>query len=787
MKLNFLVLGIPSLVQLYFVLRHLFKYRPRAVAISFVVFGLIFGIFRSNVIHLVQVSLNNSFVPYEFNNSLLKIGNDSLQVYIGWIITGYLAWCFAEIIVKRLSRALDYKNLENNLLAILSVGFIFIMAFSYMIETAASYMGWWDWNALLEAGFSQSLFVNVPWVGIIDWGTVAFEFLGVFLVGWHVYKNKQYKYLLILLFPLLHWISHLRFEEYLQIGSQNLSVASVFHLLIPVFAVSIFYIKSPISKVKVEIPYRLVWIALLISYVVCLGSTVFAGQKLVGLLSLIPITLLMMLAANWQFIKIFYISGAILFTSFIAVVDPLDRKRIVIAFFPLVFLAIIYILRYFPGKKIWQKYQTLILGIMGLLVISILAFTLSLSQKDASLDVANIPDSKKYVLLITIDTLRDDHTGVGGYKLSTTTNLDTLAKEGVYFSDAYTTIPLTTPAHISLLTGKYPNTLGITKNSNTTNFSDVTLAELFKARGYNTAAFISTNRLDRDGLKKGFDSYDYQTNVTEKYRERRADDTNKLAYAWLEQNYQEPFFVWLHYYDIHSPYDTYCPKSYSQGKSAQTSQFKDGLLGTNFNIIPKVQDYDFLMARYDEEVKCTDQQMGELFNKLKKLGIYDDVNIVVLSDHGENFDHNTFYHGRNLYESGLQIPLVVKIKDFNDLNKNNRVLLTDIFPTLIDKFGLTPSASDGIGLESYDLSSREDVYFETQFTPLQGAGSESMAGVLREKNKLVVDLEGENLDKFDNFRVFNIFSDPDELNNIWDSTSQEHTSLKQSLIHFLNN
>ena len=177
--------------------------------------------------------------------------------------------------------------------------------------------------------------------------------------------------------------------------------------------------------------------------------------------------------------------------------------------------------------------------------------------------VPGFADFKDYnLLLVTIDTLRADHLPAYGYTKIHTPNLDRLANESFVFEDAVAQVPMTLPSHTSILTGLIPPAHGVHDNAGFILDPKVTtLAEILKSKNYKTAAFISAFILDSQfGLDQGFDLYSdnfslVQANVDSTHVSRRADETELEVDSWLKKNSDQKFFLWVHYYDPHDPYD----------------------------------------------------------------------------------------------------------------------------------------------------------------------------------------------------------------------------------------
>src|SRR5438309_9746926 len=174
------------------------------------------------------------------------------------------------------------------------------------------------------------------------------------------------------------------------------------------------------------------------------------------------------------------------------------------------------------------------------------------------------------VVFITIDTLRPDHLGCYGYKQIRTPNIDALAAEGARFERAYTPVPVTLPAHTVIFTGTYPTLSGMHDFSgNKLNPRQPTLASVLKQHGYTTGAVIGSAVLDsRFGLNQGFDFY-YDHFDFNRMQESNLDAMERpgnvvidIALEWLAKNAESKFFLWVHLYDPHYPYQP--PPPYSE-------------------------------------------------------------------------------------------------------------------------------------------------------------------------------------------------------------------------------
>jgi arylsulfatase A-like enzyme/Tfp pilus assembly protein PilF len=272
------------------------------------------------------------------------------------------------------------------------------------------------------------------------------------------------------------------------------------------------------------------------------------------------------------------------------------------------------------------------------------------------------------VLLVTIDTLRADHVGVYGYAAASTGTLDALAARGVRFETAVAHVPLTGPSHASILTGLNPIRHGFRNNSGYALPATVrTAAEEFRAAGYRTAAFVSAFPLDRRfGLNRGFEVYnDHLPRGNDRrrtpYVERFADATTDVALRWLSQaGTGQPWFLWVHFYDPHAPYEP------PAGLGARGG------------------------SPYDGEIAFVDRELGRLLQTLSARGESDRTLTLVTADHGESLgEHGEGTHGLFVYDATLRVPWIMTGPGIPAGRVSKTVARSiDIVPTLVDYAGL---------------------------------------------------------------------------------------------------
>lgn len=277
----------------------------------------------------------------------------------------------------------------------------------------------------------------------------------------------------------------------------------------------------------------------------------------------------------------------------------------------------------------------------------------------------------QHLVVITIDTLRADRVGAYGYAAARTPAIDRLAREGARFTQAFTTAPITLPAHASLLTGRYPPVHGARHNGVAMSGQSATLATHLQSAGFDTAAFVSAFPLDsRFGLARGFDVYDddLPRGPDRKLQnERSGDETVRRAIAWLGAHTTRRIFLWVHLFEPHAPYG-----DRTDGRPAG--------------------------VRYDEEIAASDRAVAQM---VAALGERAGSTLVVLAaDHGEAFgEHGEIGHSIFIYDATLRIPLVLRGPAVPaGLAVDLPVSLVDVAPTVLSLLGLSPLEADGVSL-----------------------------------------------------------------------------------------
>jgi len=301
------------------------------------------------------------------------------------------------------------------------------------------------------------------------------------------------------------------------------------------------------------------------------------------------------------------------------------------------------------------------------------------------------------VLMIVVDSLRADHLGCYDYHKNTSPNIDALASEGTLLTQTFAPGIPTTPAFTTLLSGLHPYRHGILAHG-----GDVLLRpeiqmlpQMAKQAGYTT---IGIDNLAVQGsgrgswFTRGFDYYSgflYQPHGTQSTQ--LADRTINF----LTEFKDDPFFLFLHLWDPHTPYAPPAPFDtlhYEEGANppeklqeikALSQEYYDAFLGDMH--FQKPEDFDWIMAQYDGEISYADQQIGRILDHVKTLGLWDDTAVVVLSDHGECFGEGDFWfdhHG--LYDANLRVASIWRVPGQQPQRRDDFVSTDEVFATLCE-------------------------------------------------------------------------------------------------------
>jgi hypothetical protein len=307
---------------------------------------------------------------------------------------------------------------------------------------------------------------------------------------------------------------------------------------------------------------------------------------------------------------------------------------------------------------------------------------------------ANKPDPVD-IRIITIDTLRADALEPYGAIDTLTPNIARFAEQGVVYESATTPITVTRPAHSSIFTGLYPDQHGVLHNGYVLPDEHLTLAEILKGGGYQTAGFVGVRLLGLpSGLGQGFDEFDAPVEQVQ----RRATKVVESAIKWLSAaDSGAPVLMWVHLYDPHLSYNP--PPAFRRGVDPELSDrlryikwdtLKKVVAENDGNVPAEVLKHARLL--YRGEVEYTDRHVGRLLRSFDRLRDRSRSMVVLTADHGECFENGIYFtHQDCLWEGTIRVPLIVRYPGGigAGLRVEHRVSNLDVAPTVLSELGLT--------------------------------------------------------------------------------------------------
>lgn len=375
-----------------------------------------------------------------------------------------------------------------------------------------------------------------------------------------------------------------------------------------------------------------------------------------------------------------------------------------------------------------------------------------------------VPVVPRNVLLITVDTLRADHLGSYGYAAAQTPNMDQWASKGTLFENATTTVPLTLPAHSSMMTGQNPYVHGVRDNGGFyLDEKAVTLAETLKEAGFHTGGFVSAFVLDRRwGISQGFDYY-FDNFELSKYKmlsldsvQRRGDETLEEGLKWMDQNKDSRFFAWIHFYDPHTPYEP--PEPF---RSAALTKGGIGL--------------------YDGEISFVDNLIGRINDFLVKRNLLSTTIVVLVADHGESLgQHQESGHGFFVYDATVHVPLIILMPGETPRRIPDQVRTIDIRATILDAVGDT-TASKGQGVSLLPLVRGESlekplVAYSESYYPRFHYGWSELKAIRTNEYKYIQAPEQE---------FYRMPEDPHEKDNLFQSEQKRAALFERELVQMI--
>jgi arylsulfatase A-like enzyme len=397
------------------------------------------------------------------------------------------------------------------------------------------------------------------------------------------------------------------------------------------------------------------------------------------------------------------------------------------------------------------------------------------------------------IILISLDTVRADHLSGYGYHRATTPGIDQVAKESVTFSQAFTPMPNTLPAHLSLFSSRYPRDHKVLSNSWRLVEKLPFLSTALAQAGYKTGGFIGSAILDRDtGMAAGFDFYDddfehYSQKVQGRnntlYRKTAAEVVDRAIQWVTKQKRSKPLFLFLHFYDAHPNYNV-LPSAYKQMFPTDVALAQ--IMQERNQKKQLAEHIDF----YDGGLRYIDDSLQKLWTFLKAEQRYEQALIVIAADHGEGLgEHNYLSHGLKLYEEQMHIPLIIRFPGGANAGRiEELVTLLDVAPTILDFSGL-PALPGQRGQSLLNLIQKNEklnrpyVYYERKWCAAEAK--------MNEKNWEPGERFGVRSERFSYIwhsqfpaELYDIRNDPHELHDIVTAQPGEVAQLHQALTQY---
>lgn len=375
------------------------------------------------------------------------------------------------------------------------------------------------------------------------------------------------------------------------------------------------------------------------------------------------------------------------------------------------------------------------------------------------------PDKSRNVILVIVDALRADYLSCYGHPKPTTPHIDEFARNSSLFLNAFCPLPSTQPSLSSILTSLYPPSHGVRRQGVALSNKAVTLTEILRSQGWDTGAAVGASNLDTIfGFSQGFHFYEDHLGSKENLKvkkldqrtrwQRKAKEVNEIVFRWLEKrDTQKPFFLMIHYFDPHAPYEPPPPyyRLYPPGETAE-SRWR---------------------AMYAGEVRYVDHQFGRLMKRLRGKDLLKNTLVILTADHGESLgEHNWQGHSQRIHDEAVRIPLIISGPEIPRGQKFSQIVQNvDFAPTILEFLNIpSPDLYQGKSifraLEGKPL--REFAYLEIakrppnfqKLTPDWQKFPETQWGVRTMNEKLIWSSDGKH-------EFYDLRKDPREINNVY--------------------
>ena len=429
---------------------------------------------------------------------------------------------------------------------------------------------------------------------------------------------------------------------------------------------------------------------------------------------------------------------------------------------------------FFVGDSCFCLFKTVL---FFLIVFSLLACSEDSSLRGTSEKTGSTQSKPGLnLIIVSIDTLRADRLGSYGYNQPTSPFMDKLALRGIRFDKVIADSSWTLPSTLTMLTGLPPTEHGVTLRTNKLPTTIPTLAEVLKNNGYRTFGYTAGGYVSgKFGFNHGFEIYEDDRQSDFKKNFNLAKEKIKS----LSTN--ERYFMFLHAYDVHCPYDP--PEKYV--KMLQTRPPEDHIATEGRCGNPNFNNSDltsgqvrFLSDQYDAGIRTVDDDLKNFVQFLDEQHAFDNTILILVSDHGEEFkEHGQIGHEQTLYIESLHVPLIIMSPDIKPRVVHEGAGLADVMPTVLDLLGISAPKMQGKSLVPLMHGSSKVLSKRPLFSELDR--HIKLRSIIYDSYHLIVNLEGGRW-------LFDLRVDPGELKNLADNTTEKEKQLFQILSKHLD-
>ncbi len=370
------------------------------------------------------------------------------------------------------------------------------------------------------------------------------------------------------------------------------------------------------------------------------------------------------------------------------------------------------------------------------------------------------------IIIILIDALRKDHLGCYGYFRDTSPNIDAFARDAIKFEETICTCSWTSPSIASLFTSLYVSSHGLMthsqKSSDILDLRFETLAEALKREGYVTSAFVA-NRWIREEFNyhQGFDVFEQ---VGGDIPRPSGALVREKAMKWLQGKPKRPFFLYIHFMDVHGPYIPPYPYNTLFKSEKMRELTPQEYMKLRYLKVEGQMDLNFYINQYDGEIRYCDYHIGKIIQYLKSEDLFEKSIIIITSDHGEAFfEHGACDHGFTLYNEEIKVPLLMRLPESMDseININIKPQLIDIGVTILDIIGTEfPYEVDGLSLVSHGKKRMKEQVRKTIYSEEYMKGFPKVA-MIEEDMKYIYHIPQEKI-----VEIYNLSKDEGEEENL---------------------